>query len=190
MPPITAGLSLSSMTSLWFIIYKLRPKATCVIHTHSMNSQLATMLDETTTSNNNDNTNNNTNNNNSVFEITHLEMIKGVGNHAYNDKLTVPVIPNQLSENKLGPDLTTAILRYPKCNAVLVRRHGVYVWGESWEQAKTQLESFDYLFDSAIRMKTIGVDWTKPPLLDGNRSMTRSSHLSFHESYELGKTVR
>jgi ribulose-5-phosphate 4-epimerase/fuculose-1-phosphate aldolase len=33
----------------------------------------------------------------------------------------------------------------------LLRRHGLYVWGDSWEQAKTRCESFDYLFDSAIQ---------------------------------------
>jgi len=32
---------------------------------------------------------------------------------------------------------------------------GVYVWGDSWEAAKTQCESFDYLFQSAVQMKTM-----------------------------------
>ena len=85
-------------------------------------------------------------------------MIKDVGNHTYNSLLEIPIINNQTSEDKLGPDLAVALMDYPKCNAVLVRRHGVYVWGESWEQAKTQLECFDYLFESAVRMKSLGID--------------------------------
>jgi len=32
---------------------------------------------------------------------------------------------------------------------------GLYVWGDSWESAKTQCESFDYLFQSAVQMKTM-----------------------------------
>jgi 2,3-diketo-5-methylthio-1-phosphopentane phosphatase len=32
---------------------------------------------------------------------------------------------------------------------------GLYVWGDSWESAKTQCESFDYLFQSAVQMKTL-----------------------------------
>lgn len=48
--------------------------------------------------------------------------------------------------------------KYPETNAVLVRRHGVYVWGESWEKAKTMTECYDYLFEIAVKMKTIGLD--------------------------------
>ena len=142
--PKTPGLKLSSMTPLWFIVYKLRPSANCVIHTHSINSQLASMLDSSETA--------------SELRITHLEMIKGVGNHAYDSLLKIPIIANQPSEDLLGPDLEKVMIAYPKCNAVLVRRHGIYVWGDSWEQAKTQLESFDHLFEMAVKMKSLGVD--------------------------------
>lgn len=68
--------------------------------------------------------------------------------------------------------------KYPDTNAVLVRRHGVYVWGgkffffndcnstlcinivalESWEKAKTMTECYDYLFEIAVKMKSIGID--------------------------------
>lgn len=69
---------------------------------------------------------------------------------------------------------------YPNTNAVLVRRHGVYVWGgkvlkvifmkkrinvtiESWEKAKTMTECYDYLFEIAVKMKSIGIDPAKKP---------------------------
>lgn len=118
-PPTTPGLQLSSMTNLWYLIYHLRPSVSCVIHTHSMNAQLATLLDATEET--------------PVLRLTHLEMLKGVGNHSYTCMLEIPIIDNQTSENLLEPDMKQALEDYPKCNAVLVRRHGVYVWGDSWE---------------------------------------------------------
>ena len=106
-----------------------------------MYAQLATLLDPTETS--------------PVLRITHLEMLKGVGHHAYDDILEIPIIDNRPSEDLLADQLESVIQKYPKCNCVLVRRHGLYVWGDSWEQAKTQAESFDYLFQSAVEMKKV-----------------------------------
>ena len=143
-PPKTPMLRQSACTPLWYVVYKRVPSAMCVIHTHSMNAQLATLLDPTEKSD--------------VIRITHLEMLKGVGNHSYDSVLEVPIIDNRPSEDLLADQLDAAILKYPNCNAVLVRRHGIYAWGDSWEQAKAQCESFDYLFETAVKMKGMGLD--------------------------------
>ena len=143
-PPKTPGLRLSACTPLWYVVYERVPSAMCVIHTHSMQAQLATLLDPTERSD--------------VLRITHLEMLKGVGNHSYDSLLEIPIIDNRPTEDLLADQLEGAISKYPKCNAVLVRRHGVYVWGDSWEQAKAQCESFDYLFETAVKMKGMGMD--------------------------------
>lgn len=147
--PKTPNLRLSACTPLWYVVYRNRPTARCVIHSHSVNAQMATLLDRTEKS--------------KTIRITHLEMLKGVGNHAYDDVLEVPIIDNRPTEDLLAAQLERVIQKYPKSNAVLVRRHGLYAWGDSWEQAKTQCESFDYIFESAIRMQSMGIDPGKIP---------------------------
>ena len=62
-------------------------------------------------------------------------MIKGVrvgGTGAalsYVDTLTVPIIENTPYEEDLKDSMREAMVAYPDAPAVLVRRHGVYVWG-------------------------------------------------------------
>lgn len=149
-PPKTPNLKQSACTPLWYVVYRHRPTARSVIHTHSMYAQLATLLDRTESTN--------------VLRITHLEMLKGVGHHGYDDVLEIPIIDNRPSEDLLADQLEHVINAYPNTNAVLVRRHGLYVWGDSWEQAKTQCEAFDYLFHSVIEMTRLGIDPGAKPM--------------------------
>lgn len=93
---------------------------------------------------------------NATFRISHQEMIKGIRiggtgkTLSYLDTLEIPIIENTPDEEDLTEGMSRAMERYPDAGAVLVRRHGVYVWGGSWEQAKTQAECLDYLFEIAV----------------------------------------
>ncbi|XP_055405282.1 methylthioribulose-1-phosphate dehydratase isoform X3 [Bubalus kerabau] len=103
------------------------------------------------------------------FKITHQEMIKGIkkctsgGYYRYDDMLVVPIIENTPEEKDLKERMARAMNDYPDSCAVLVRRHGVYVWGETWEKAKTMCECYDYLFDVAVSMKQVGLDPAQLP---------------------------
>jgi len=61
--------------------------------------------------------------------VSHIEMIKGIEGMGYHDRLVVPIIDNTARECDLADALGEAIEAYPGTHAVLVRRHGVYVWG-------------------------------------------------------------
>ncbi|XP_040986327.1 probable bifunctional methylthioribulose-1-phosphate dehydratase/enolase-phosphatase E1 isoform X2 [Juglans microcarpa x Juglans regia] len=96
------------------------------------------------------------------LKITHMEMIKGIKGHGYYDELVVPIIENTAYEFELTESLAKAIEAYPKTTAVLVRNHGIYIWGDSWISAKTQAECYHYLFDAAIKLHQLGLDWSTP----------------------------
>ncbi|XP_059282302.1 probable bifunctional methylthioribulose-1-phosphate dehydratase/enolase-phosphatase E1 1 [Lycium ferocissimum] len=135
----------SDCAPLFMQAYHMR-NAGAVIHSHGMESCLVTMLNPLA----------------KEFRITHMEMIKGIQGHGYYDELVVPIIENTAYENELTESLTEAIKAYPKTTAVLVRNHGIYVWGDSWISAKTQSECYHYLFDAAIKLHHLGMDWTTP----------------------------
>jgi len=144
-PPADKKLKASQCTPLFFECYLLRDAGAC-IHTHSQHAVMCTLLWE------------------KEFKITHQEMIKGIRRGKsgqacnYYDTLVVPIIENTAHEMDLKDSLSAAIKAHPDTNAVLVRRHGVYVWGDSWQQAKTMAECYDYLFELAVRMKLAGLD--------------------------------
>ena len=52
---------------------------------------------------------------------------------------------------------------YPETCAVLVRRHGIYVWGITWQSAKSMCECYDYLCDIGVRMRSLGMDHSLKP---------------------------
>ena len=112
------------------------------------------------------------------FTVTQLEMIKGIAGHGFYDNLTIPIIENTARECELTDRLRAAIEKYPRATAVLVRRHGVYVWGDNWIQAKTQFECYEYLFEAAVKMHQMGLDASRPPVVcngleNGNNVLTK-----------------
>jgi methylthioribulose-1-phosphate dehydratase len=147
--PAASGLTPSACAPLFFNAFRMRD-AGAVIHSHSMHAMLATLVFRES------------------FECTELEMIKGISGHGYFDKLRVPIIENTAHERDLADSMANAMQAYPRSYAVLVRRHGVYIWGKDWTEAKTHAECYHYLFEAAVRMKALGFDARKPsePMLD------------------------
>jgi methylthioribulose-1-phosphate dehydratase len=48
---------------------------------------------------------------------------------SYLDTLVLPIIENTPNEEDLKDSMAEAMMKYPDAAGVLVRRHGVYVWG-------------------------------------------------------------
>jgi len=141
--PADAALRPSECSSLFLAAIRLR-NAGAVIHSHSIHAMLASLLFDR------------------EFVISEIEMIKGIEGMSYHDHLVVPIIDNTARECDLTASLEEAIVAYPKTQAVLVRRHGVYIWGRDWVHAKTQAECYDYLFRAAAEMRRLGIPTAAP----------------------------
>ncbi|XP_022082564.1 methylthioribulose-1-phosphate dehydratase-like [Acanthaster planci] len=151
-PPPHKKFKKSECTPLFMNAYTLRD-AGAVLHSHSKNAVLATLLFP-----------------GNEFRITHMEMIKGIskdrtgGNNRYDEELVVPIVENTPFEKDLKDRMTRAMEEYPDTCAVLVRRHGIYVWGKTWQRAKAMCECYDYLFEIASSMIQLGMDPSVKPL--------------------------
>uniref|UniRef100_A0A0K0DMX6 Aldolase_II domain-containing protein n=1 Tax=Angiostrongylus cantonensis TaxID=6313 RepID=A0A0K0DMX6_ANGCA len=138
--PTNPKVDVSSCSVLFSLVMK-RTGSKCVIHSHGKTANLITQLVKS-----------------NLFEISHQEYIKGVydpftgKNLSYEDTLSIPVIENQSHEGQLLPDLDACLKAHQRSCAVLVRNHGLFVWGLTWEKTKIMTECIDYLLDLAIDM--------------------------------------
>lgn len=133
-PPKDPSLKLSECWPLFQHAFVKRG-AGAIIHSHSINAVLITQSSV------------------SPFAVGGFEMVKGLRGKTYPNVVEIPIISNTPHECDLADSLGEAMDDHPDVDAVLVRNHGVYVWGETWEQAKTQAECLDYLFELSYRLR-------------------------------------
>lgn len=145
----------SACTPLFMSSYTMRDAGAC-IHTHSQNAVMMTLLLE----------------GQKELRMNYIEQIKAlpqlqwdtllgkvvkVGSMQYFDTMVLPIIENTPQEEDLTESLQEAIRQYPGTTAVLVRRHGIYVWGETVWKAKVYNEAIDYLLELAVKMTLAGI---------------------------------
>lgn len=131
---------LTACAPLFLAAYRHR-NAGAVLHSHSLDVVLATTLVPP----------------GEPLRLTRLEMMKGLEGVGYFDVHEIPVVDNTALEHELEARLERAILAFPKANAVLVRNHGIYVWGRDVAHAKTQAECLDWLCRATVRMHAAGI---------------------------------
>ncbi len=136
----TSGQRLTACAPLFMAAYRHR-NAGAVLHSHSLDVVLATMTVPP----------------GEPLRLTRLEMLKGLQGVGYFDLHEIPVVDNTALEHELAGRMEQAVLQWPKANAVLVRNHGVYVWGTDVAHAKTQAECIDWLCRCVVAMHRSGI---------------------------------
>ena len=76
-------------------------------------------------------------------ELRDLEMLKGFGRSAHDDLVTVPVVPNSQDMVVLGDAFEAG--HRADTPALIVARHGLYVWGKDVFQARHRAECLEWL---------------------------------------------
>jgi methylthioribulose-1-phosphate dehydratase len=129
----------SAETALHLLLTNVR-RAGAVLHTHSVWSTIISALHA----------------NARGLWIEGYEMLKGlegVKSHAHREWL--PIIENDQQMARLAGVVEASLTQHPKAHGFLLRRHGLYTWGEGLEQAKRHLEILEFLLEVLARTHTL-----------------------------------
>jgi methylthioribulose-1-phosphate dehydratase len=129
----------SAETALHLLLANLR-RAGAVLHTHSVWSTIISDLHGTARG----------------LWIEGYEMLKGlegVKSHAHREWL--PIIENDQQMARLAGVVEAMLTQHPNAHGFLLRRHGLYTWGENLEQAKRHLEILEFLLEVLARTHSL-----------------------------------
>ncbi len=124
-----SGRKSSDETDLHLAVYR-STQANCVLHSHFLESLLFSDLYP----------------GKDIIELKGMELLKGFkGIKSHEETLSIPCFENTQDIKELSQRVEV-LLEKLKTWGVLLRGHGVYVWGDSVSEAKRHLEVFEYLF--------------------------------------------
>ena len=140
---VVAGLGRpSAEASLHLTIAAVR-HAGAVLHTHSIWS---TILSDATTE--------------AGVAIEDYEMLKGLaGVDTHQHREWLPILDNTQDWQAAVPQVESLLTEQPHAHGFLIRRHGLYTWGQDLAAAKRQLEILEFLLEVTGRKR--GMTW--PP---------------------------
>ncbi|MBA4542689.1 MULTISPECIES: methylthioribulose 1-phosphate dehydratase [Thermoactinomyces] len=127
----------SAETGIHLEIYRLTD-AGCILHVHTVDNNVISALYA------------------EQGEITFRgqELIKAFGIWEEDGELTVPIVENHADLKRLAKEVGRVIT--PQTKAVLIRNHGITVWGENGFAAKKHLEALEFLFSYQLKMAILG----------------------------------
>jgi methylthioribulose-1-phosphate dehydratase len=80
------------------------------------------------------------------------EMLKGLeGVRTHEHREWIPVLENDQDIPRLAGRVREVLLDQPRCHAFLLRRHGMYTWGETLPQAVRHVEIVEFLLEAVAR---------------------------------------
>jgi len=129
----------SAETQLHVQIYNRIPGARCILHPHSVNATLLSLLTD------------------GDIELGGYEILKAFpGINTHECKVTVPVFANDQDMGRLSTAVDTRMQDSDDViHGYLIRGHGFYTWGNSVDEALKHVEAFEFLFECEIRRKGV-----------------------------------
>ena len=126
----------SNETLLHLSIYRLRPKARCILYSQSVWGTILSdrhFVDGAI----------------SIGSHEALKCLSGVDSHDHTE--VVPVVENSADQVALSHVIENVLLEHSSIHGIYIRRHGLFAWGETVEEARRHVEVLEFLFEVAGR---------------------------------------
>ena len=95
---------------------------------------------------------------NAGLAIWGYEMLKGLeGVRTHEHREWVPILENDQDMARLADRVAGTLREHPESHAFLLRRHGLYTWGEDLTQAVRHVEILEFLLESIGRTSSLGI---------------------------------
>jgi methylthioribulose-1-phosphate dehydratase len=88
--------------------------------------------------------------------IEGFEMLKGLdGVTSHEHREWLPIIENSQDMRGLAEIVAKILVQHPDAHGFLLRRHGLYTWGEDLATAKRHVEILEFLLETIGRLQSI-----------------------------------
>ncbi|MBO9129870.1 methylthioribulose 1-phosphate dehydratase [Bacillus sp. 165] len=132
-PVLETDLRPSAETLLHVHIYN-NTNARCVLHIHTVDNNVITNLFD------------------KEVVLKDQEIIKALGIWEEGAEIRIPIIPNHAHIPTLGDSFLPYV--QGDSGAVLIKNHGITVWGTDSFDAKRRLEAYEFLFNFYLNLLT------------------------------------
>jgi methylthioribulose-1-phosphate dehydratase len=86
------------------------------------------------------------------LEISGYEMLKGLsGVTTHEHREWVPIVDNDQDMPRLAGQVAQVLAKHPDCHGFLLRRHGLYTWGNTLGDAARHVEILEFLLEAIGR---------------------------------------
>jgi len=87
--------------------------------------------------------------------IEGYEMLKGLaGVKTHRHQEWLPILENSQDMPALADQVAARLVQFPQAHGFLLRRHGLYTWGNDLSQAKRQVEILEFLLETVARTRS------------------------------------
>lgn len=132
----TGNAKPSAETAIHRSLYQCFPEARACLHVHSVDACLAAASTPATDS----------------LPLPPLEMLKGLGVWDEHPQASLPLFENFLDVTKIAEAITARFQQSPpQVPALMVRGHGITVWGGNLQEAYNRVEVMEFIMSYLAR---------------------------------------